>query len=154
VQGSGPQFASVVPGVPLYEHRPIAGATQPNTMQWLNPNAFISTVDPSTGACAAEDTPQNCQFGNLGRDALRGADFTWSDFYITKMFTVSERVKLCLEGQFLMSSIIPTSDFRPEYMQGCQASLPPRPVLERLRTPRLHRPGCLGWAWVAIAHHG
>ena len=25
VQGSGPQFASVVPGVPLYEHNPIPG---------------------------------------------------------------------------------------------------------------------------------
>ena len=29
VQGGGPQFASVVPGVPLYEHNPIPGVTQP-----------------------------------------------------------------------------------------------------------------------------
>ena len=59
VNGSGPQFASVVPGVPLYEHNPIAGVTQPGTIQWLNPNAFVSAVDPSTGACAGGDTPQN-----------------------------------------------------------------------------------------------
>ena len=52
VNGSGPQFASVVPGVPLYEHAPIPGVTQPGTVQWLNPNAFVSAVDPSTGACA------------------------------------------------------------------------------------------------------
>jgi len=29
VQGGGPQFASVVPGVPLYEHQSIPGVTQP-----------------------------------------------------------------------------------------------------------------------------
>ena len=70
VNGSGPQFASVVPGVPLYEHNPIPGVTQPGTVQWLNPNAFVSAVDPSTGACNGGDTPVNCQFGNLGRNAL------------------------------------------------------------------------------------
>jgi len=51
VNGSGPQFASVIPGVPLYEHKPIPGFTQPGTVQWLNPNAFVSNVDLSTGAC-------------------------------------------------------------------------------------------------------
>ncbi len=29
-----------------------------------------------------------------------GPDFTWSDFYITKWFTLSERMKLRIEGQF------------------------------------------------------
>ena len=72
VQGSGPQFASVVPGVPLYEHQPIPGVTQPGTIQWLNPNAFVSAVDPSTGACTGGDNAQNCQFGNLGRNACAG----------------------------------------------------------------------------------
>jgi hypothetical protein len=57
VNGSGPQFASVVPGVPLYEHNPIPGVTQPGTLQWLNPDAFVSAVDPSTGACAGGDSP-------------------------------------------------------------------------------------------------
>jgi hypothetical protein len=100
IQGGGPQFASVVPGVPLYDHNPIPGVTQPGTIQWLNPNAFVSSVDPSTGACNGGDTPQNCQFGNLGRNALRGPDFSWSDFYLTKWFTLSERLKLRFEGQF------------------------------------------------------
>ena len=100
VNGSGPQFASVVPGVPLYDHNPIPGVTQPGTIQWLNPDAFVSTVDPSTGACAGGVAPQNCQFGNLGRNSLRGPDFTWSDFYLTKRFAVAERVSLRLEGQF------------------------------------------------------
>jgi hypothetical protein len=100
VQGSGPQFASVDPGVPLYQHHPIPGVTQPGTLQWLNPDAFVSAVDPGTGQCYGGDSPQNCQFGNLGRNALRGPDFLWSDFYLTKFFPLSERVKLRFEGQF------------------------------------------------------
>jgi hypothetical protein len=100
VQGSGPQFVSLVPGVPLYEHHPIPGVTQAGTIQWLNPNAFVSAVDPSTGQCNGGDSPQSCQFGNLGRNALRGPDFLWSDFYLTKWFPLTEHVKLRFEGQF------------------------------------------------------
>jgi hypothetical protein len=100
VQGSGPQYASVVPGVPVYRHEPVPGVTQPGTIQWLNPDAFVSTVDPSTGACAGGDSPQNCRFGNLGRNALRGPDFKWSDLYITKWFPLTERVKFRIDAQF------------------------------------------------------
>src|SRR5579883_1172526 len=100
INGSGPQFASVAPGVHLYEHNPIPGVTQPGTIQWLNPNAFASTVDPSTGACVGGDTPRNCQFGNLGRNALRGPDFTWSDLCVTKSFRLNERTKLRIDAQF------------------------------------------------------
>jgi hypothetical protein len=99
VQGSGPQYASVIPGVPLYEHSSISGVTQPGTIQWLNPDAFISSVDPSTGACVGGNTPENCQFGNLGRNALRGPEFAWSDFYLTKWFSLTERLKLRVEAQ-------------------------------------------------------
>ena len=101
VQGSGPQFASLVPGVdPYCRHCNIPGVTQPGTIQWLNPNAFVSAVDPATGTCNGGDSAQNCQFGNLGRNALRGPDFFWSDFYITKWFPLSERVKLRFDTQF------------------------------------------------------
>jgi len=41
-----------------------------------------------------------CQFGNLGRNALRGPDFAWSDFYLTKWFPLTERVKLRFDTQF------------------------------------------------------
>jgi Carboxypeptidase regulatory-like domain len=119
VNGGGPQFASVVPGVPLYKHNPIPGVTQLGTVQWLNPAAFVSTVDPGqlqlpngqivpAGSCydagnpndPNPDNPKNCQFGNLGRNALRGPDFAWSDFYLTKMFPLTERVKLRFDTQF------------------------------------------------------
>jgi len=101
VQGSGPQFASLLPGIdPYCRHCIIPGVTQPDTIQWLNPNAFVSAVDPSTGACNGGDSPQTCQFGNLDRNALRGPNFFWSDFYITKWFPLSERVKLRFDAQF------------------------------------------------------
>jgi hypothetical protein len=100
VNGSGPEFANVRAGVPLYEHNPIPGVTPPGTLQWLNPNAFISAVDPSSGACSDGDGPGDCQFGNLGRNALRGPDFFWSDFYVTKWFPLGERVKLRVDAQF------------------------------------------------------
>jgi hypothetical protein len=108
VDGSGPQFASVIPGVPLYDHHFIPGITQPGTVQWLNPNAFLSTVETSidpatgmvTGNCNGGDTTENCQFGNLGRNALRGPQFFWSDFYLTKFFPVTERVRLRFDAQF------------------------------------------------------
>jgi hypothetical protein len=90
----------VVPGVSPYEHQPIAGVTQPGTVQWLNPDAFVSTVDPSAGACTGGDSVSTCQFGNLGRNALRGTDFFSSDFYITKWFTLTERLKLRIDWQF------------------------------------------------------
>jgi hypothetical protein len=100
VQGSGPQFANIVPGVPLYEHHALAGVTQPGSIQWLNPDAFVSAVDPSTGACYGGDNSENCQFGNLGRNALRGPSFVWNDFYLTKWFPVTEHMKMRLDAQF------------------------------------------------------
>jgi Carboxypeptidase regulatory-like domain len=101
VNGSGPQFASVVPGVPLYEHNAIPGVTQPGRgVQWLNPDAFVSVVDSSTGACVGGDSSKNCEFGNLGRNALRGPNFAWSDFYLTKSFPLTEQWKLRFDVQF------------------------------------------------------
>jgi hypothetical protein len=100
INGSGPQFATVLPGMPLYAHHSIPGVTQPGTIQWLNPNAFVSAVNPSTGACIRGDHPATCQFGDLGRNALRGPEFVWSDIYLTKWFTLSEHLRLRLDAQF------------------------------------------------------
>ena len=65
-----------------------------------NPNAFISAVDPSTGACYGGDNLASCQFGNTRRNQFRGPDFFWSDFYLTKWFPVTEHVKLRFDAQF------------------------------------------------------
>jgi hypothetical protein len=100
VEGSGPQFASLVPGVDPYCRHCNLPVTQPGTIQWLTPDAFVSGVDPSTGACNGGDNPQNCQFGNLARNALRGPDFVWNDFYLTKWFRVTEHTKMRFDAQF------------------------------------------------------
>ena len=83
----------------LYTATPIAGVTAPGTVPWLNPNAFRSTVDPSTGACVGGDSPATCQFGTLGRNALRGPHFLWSDLYITKRVAAVGRTTVRAELQ-------------------------------------------------------
>jgi hypothetical protein len=100
VQGSGPQFASLVPGVDPYCRHCNLATTQPGTVQWLNPDAFVSAVDPSTGACVGGDNAAHCQFGSTGRNQFRGPGFTWSDMYLTKRIPLSEKLTMRVEGQF------------------------------------------------------
>jgi hypothetical protein len=99
-QGSGPQYVNRVPGVPLYLKSSISGVTPSGGRQWLNPDAFASVVDPSTGACADGDSPANCQFGNSGRNSVRGPHFTYSEMYLTKKISITERVNFRLNTQF------------------------------------------------------
>ena len=100
VQASGPQFASLVPGVDPYCRHCNLASTQPGTVQWLNPDAFISAVDPSTGACVGGDSPANCQFGTSGRNQFRGPGFFWSDMYLTKHIPLGDKVTMRLDAQF------------------------------------------------------
>jgi len=99
INGGGPQFASLVPGVPLYTTSPIPGVTPPGALQWLNPDAFVSSVDPSTGACRGGDSPATCQFGTLGRNTVRGPQFVWSDLYVSKRIASSKRTTVRAELQ-------------------------------------------------------
>jgi hypothetical protein len=98
-QGSGPQYASRVPGVALYRKSAIAGVTQTGSRQWLSPDAFSSVVDPDTGACAGGDSAANCQFGDSGRNQYRGPHFTYSEIYLTKRTAITERVMFRFEAQ-------------------------------------------------------
>jgi len=95
-QANGPQFASRVPGQPVYQKTAVSGVTVAGTRQWLNPNAFVSVVDPTTGDCtgATSDTPALCQFGNAGRNSVRGPHFTWSDIYLTRRIHIWEQASL------------------------------------------------------------
>jgi hypothetical protein len=98
-QAGGPQFARRVPGAPLYRKTPYSGVTVAGTKQWLNPEAFVSIVDPTTGACTEGDTLSNCQFGNSGRNTVRGPHFTYSDIYLTKKFAITEGISLRFDTQ-------------------------------------------------------
>jgi hypothetical protein len=99
INGGGPQFASLVPGVALYTTAPIPGVTPPSAVQWLNPDAFVSSVDPTTGACRGGDSPATCQFGTIGRNTVRGPRFFWTDLYVTKRIAASKRVAWRAEVQ-------------------------------------------------------
>ena len=99
-QGSGPQYANRVPGVPLYSKTAVSGVTQTGSRQWLNPDAFASVVDPSTGACIGGDSPAHCQFGNSGRNNYRGPHFTYSEMYLTKKIPITEHVAFRFDTQF------------------------------------------------------
>jgi hypothetical protein len=98
-QSSGPQFARRIPGVPLYKKSAVSGITVAGTRQWINPDAFASVVDPSTGACTGGDSVANCQFGDSGRNTVRGPHFTDSDIYITKTFKLHEGVTFRFDTQ-------------------------------------------------------
>ena len=98
-QFNAPAYASRIPGMPVYRKSSVAGVTVAGTKQWLNPEAFVSVVDPTTGACVGGDLPSNCQFGNSGRNSVRGPHYTNSDLYITKTFPIKEGVSLRLDTQ-------------------------------------------------------
>jgi hypothetical protein len=99
-QNSGPQFARRVAGAPTYLKSTYPGVTVAGTRQWLNPEAFVSTVDPTTGGCTGGDTVANCQFGDSGRNTVRGPHFTYSDIYVTKKIRITEAVSLRFDTQF------------------------------------------------------
>jgi hypothetical protein len=98
-QSSGPQFARRVPGAAVYRKTDYPGVTVAGTRQWLNPEAFESVIDPATGACTGGDSPANCQFGNAGRNTVRGPHFTDSDIYLTRKFRLREQTSLRFDVQ-------------------------------------------------------
>jgi hypothetical protein len=98
-QFNAPAYSNRVLGAPVYRKNPVAGVTVAGTKQWLNPDAFVSAVDPATGACVGGDSPANCQFGNSGRNSVRGPHYTNSDIYITRTFPIKEGVAFRLDGQ-------------------------------------------------------
>ena len=105
LQGSGPQYANRVPGVPLYRKTAVSGVTQTGSLQWLNPDAFQSVIDPSTGDCAGvtatmPDSPALSQFGNCGRNNYRGPHFTYSEVYVTKKIPITEHITFRFDTQF------------------------------------------------------
>lgn len=96
----GPQFANRVSGMVPYDSHDVPGVTQPGQIQYLNPYAFQSVVDPSTGSCFGGDSPATCQFGDAGRNSLTAPGFFWADFSLGKDFKLSERFTFRVEGDF------------------------------------------------------
>ncbi|HUY13460.1 MAG TPA: carboxypeptidase-like regulatory domain-containing protein [Terriglobia bacterium] len=83
-----------------YAHDPIAGVTQAGQVQYLNPYAFQSVFDTSTGTCVGGNSPATCQFGNIARNSVFGPSFFWTDMFVSKYFNLSEKAKLRIDVQF------------------------------------------------------
>ncbi|MGA9240900.1 MAG: hypothetical protein WBW03_02840, partial [Silvibacterium sp.] len=127
VQFNAPAYADRVPGVPVYSDKTTTGVTVAGTKQWLNPNAFVSVVDPATGACTGGDAPVNCQFGNSGRNSVRGPRYVSSDMYITKTFPVREGVTFRLDAQMFNAFNHPNLALPSEVQAGVPGgSIPAR----------------------------
>jgi hypothetical protein len=93
-------------------------------IQWLNPNAFTSVVDPNTGSCTAgetfgsngkvlstNDNASTCQFGAGGRNNVIGLGFAWADIFVSKYFNLTERVRLRFDAQFYNAFNHPNFNF-------------------------------------------
>ncbi|MGA2536524.1 MAG: carboxypeptidase-like regulatory domain-containing protein [Terracidiphilus sp.] len=142
IQFSAPEYANRVAGAPLYRKIPYPGVTVAGTRQWLNPEAFVSVVDPTTGACftgllgAQNDSPGICQFGDSGRNSVRGPHFTDSDIYITKSFPFREGVKLRIDGQFFNAFNHPNFALPSAVQAGVPGAVPERfGTLQSLTSP-------------------
>jgi len=92
-------FANRVSGESLYAKSPIDGVTQPGTIQWVNPDAFVSVINTTDYSCYPTTSAANCQNGNAGRNTLRSPGFKWLDFDVTKRFKVKDRFGLRFDVQ-------------------------------------------------------
>jgi carboxypeptidase family protein len=99
-------FANAVPGKSFYHKSSISGVTQPGSVQWLNPDAFVAVIDPVTFQCvdphtfAVGNNPQSCRQGNAARNLVSAPGFTWFDFSVAKGFKLTERTHLKFIAQF------------------------------------------------------
>ena len=150
-QASGPQFARRVPGVPLYRKAAYPGVTVAGTRQWLNPEAFVSVVDPTTGACTGGDSAANCQFGDAGRNTVRGPHFTDSDIYLTRKFPLTEKAVAALRHAVVQR--LQPSQLRAAWQRGGRRARQStfRQNSARSKAPSRRRPACSAWAWAETA---
>ena len=156
VQFNAPEYANRVPGVPIYRKTPYPGVTVAGTKQWLNPDAFVSVVDPTTGDCtgatsANPDSPAICQFGNSGRNSVRGPHYTNSDIYITKTFPIREGISFRFDAQMFNAFNHPNFALPSDVEAG--VPVPCRHGLERWKALSRRRPDCLVSASVETARH-
>jgi hypothetical protein len=142
IQFAAPNYANRIPGVPLYRKTSYPGVTVAGTRQWLNPDAFLSVVDPTTGACytgvlgVQKDNPAICQFGNSGRNSVRGPHFTYSDMVITKAIPMREGIKLRIDGQLFNAFNHPNFALPDTVQAGVPGSVPAQfGTLESMTSP-------------------
>ena len=135
-----------MPGVPLYRKSAYPGVTVAGTRQWLNPEAFVSVVDPTTGACTGGDSAANCQFGDAGRNTVRGPHFTDSDMYITRKFRMTEAASMRFDVQMFNAFNHPNFALPSNVEAGVPGEYIP-PSSAPSKAPSRRQPDC--WAWAS-----
>jgi hypothetical protein len=153
VQGSGPQFASVVPGVPLYANGPVAGVTQPGTIQWLNPDAFVSAVDPARAPVTAATIRRTASSAIWGATACAAPILCGAIFYVTRRFRLREGLTLRMDGQFF--NVLNHPNFA---LPSVVAGIPGQPATQTgfgaITSTTSPPTGLLGWGWGATIRRG
>jgi len=105
--GSDPNYA-VPTGVSPYAKYQKLSTQTPGypELQWLNPMAFQSVIDPDTSACTlgelngAGDNASTCQYAKGGRNNVFGPPFKWTDMFVSKNFKIREGMNLRVDVQF------------------------------------------------------
>jgi len=103
VQGSVPQFASLVPGVdPYCRHLQHPGRYPARHDSMAQSKCICFSSRSCYGNLQRRQLwAPNCQFGDLGRNALRGPNFFWSELFTSrKWFPLSEANEARFDTQF------------------------------------------------------
>ena len=99
VQGSGPQFASVVAGVPLYEHQRNSRGDAVGYGAVAQSERVRLGCGPEHGRLRWRRQSSELPVRQSRTERSARSRFRVGDFYLTKWFTLREHVKLRLEGQ-------------------------------------------------------
>jgi hypothetical protein len=116
-----------------------------------NPDAFVSVVDPSTGGCTRGDSIANCQFGDSGRNTVRGRISLIRISTSPKTSRLGKALRFASIPRCSTPSITRTSRCPATWRLEFLVFLFP-PVLEPSKTPYLLRRVCSVLGLVATAH--
>lgn len=132
--GFGGGFATPVGGVNPYAKWKKLSTQTPGLVeiQWLNPQAFTSVVDPRTGHCTAgetfdsagkvmatNDNPANCEYGGK-RNNVFAPGLAWTNIAIARSFKLTEQVNFRIDAEFYNA----LNHMNPEYPGTIRAGVP------------------------------
>ncbi len=104
--GIGQDRATIIPGVDPYGQNSCAGVTA-TCVSWLTPSAFQPTKVGGVNNPAIFGT-----FGNIGKNTLRLPRTSDWDVQVSKYFSITERWKLQLRGEYF--NVLNHPNFAPE----------------------------------------
>ena len=122
------------------------GVTVAGTKQWLNPDAFVSVVDPATGACNRDgDFADNRELPVRQLRPQLGPRTALHEFRHLhhKMFPIREGIKFRIDAQMFNAFNHPNFALPKTVQAGVPGSTSEIRDARKARSPRL--PDCLAW---------